>query len=134
MKKTYTGSCHCGAVRFKADIDLSEGTFKCNCSFCTKAQNWLTTVTPAEFRLLSGESDLTNYRGTPTSNHNLFCKHCGMRPFGWGEAPELGGKFYAINVACLDNAEISELVSTPIAYIDGRNDNYQSAPAEVRHL
>ena len=134
MKKMYTGSCHCGAVRFEADINLSEGTFKCNCSFCTKARNWLNTVKPDAFRLLTGESALTDYRCTPTSNHNLFCKHCGMRPYGWGEAPELGGKFCAVNVTCLDDVDVNELLSAPIAYIDGRNDNYQSPPLEIRHL
>lgn len=133
MKKTYIGSCHCGAVRYEADIDLSQGTFKCNCSICTKTRTWLTTVSPDAFRLLVGRAELTEYQFNTQTIHHLFCKHCGVRSFGWGDTSE-GGKFYAIHVNCLDDVDIDELLSAPITYVDGRNDNFQSSPVETRHL
>lgn len=134
MKETYHGSCHCGAVRFEADIDLAEGTLKCNCSICSKTRNWLAAVPGRAFRLLSGESELTEYRFGARRIRHLFCKHCGVRPFGWSETPEPGGRFYAVNVACLDDVDVETLIAAPITYIDGRNDNWQSPPVETRHL
>lgn len=117
MTKTYTGSCHCGAVRFEADLDLSRGTMKCNCTICIKMRIWSALVPPGGFRLLSGEADLTDYR--PHTLHRLFCRHCGTHVFEWGDPPGGGGRVYVIRVNCLDDVEPEELIHAPVTYYDG---------------
>jgi hypothetical protein len=131
---THRGSCHCGAVRFEAEIDLAQGSGKCNCSFCTKARNWNAIIKPEAFRILSGEAELSDYAFGSGSVHHTFCKHCGVRPFGRGTLAELGGAYVSIALACLDDLPPSELAEVPVKYFDGRNDNWWQRPDEVRHL
>jgi hypothetical protein len=133
MLKTYHGSCHCGAVSFDADIDLSAGTLRCNCSICIKARFWPAIVKPEAFRLKKGEGDLTLYQFLTKRDKHLFCRHCGVRAFGIGRSPRWG-EFYAVNVTCLDDVSEEELAAAPITYLDGKNDNWEIPPQETRYL
>lgn len=135
MLKTYTGSCHCGAVRIEVDMNLSAGTGKCNCTLCTKMRLWSVEVRPSAFRLVAGEEALTDYQGRNPVTHHFFCRHCSVRPFERIDTPNMTGHvYYNINVACLDGVDIDELVAAPVTYFDGLHDDWGSTPSEVRHL
>ncbi|MGK2740053.1 GFA family protein [Tepidicaulis sp. LMO-SS28] len=134
MKKTYRGSCHCGAVTYEAGLDLSQGSIRCNCSICNKSRSWLALVPEAEVRLLSGEDQLTSYRFGQHRIHHLFCKTCGVKPFGRGSVEDGGAVMYALNLTCLDDASPAELAAVPIQFVDGKNENWTEPPSETSYL
>ena len=134
MEKTYHGSCHCGAVRYRATLDLAAGTGKCNCTYCSKIRNWSARAT--DFELLDGEALLGDYgKDWGEGNiHHRFCSRCGVNLYGHGYIAEAGGGFVSVLVNTLDDASIDDLVSGPVHHADGRHDNWMNPPADTRAM
>ena len=91
-------------------------------------------VKPEAFRQLAGEGELSDYQFGTKTGHHLFCKNCGVQPFARAHLDVLGGDFYSINVACLDDLDPSQLADAPVTYSGGCKYDWQSPPAEIRHL
>ena len=133
MMKTYRASCHCGRVAVQADLDLSQPSYRCNCSICRRNRFWAAVARPEGFRVLSGEGELTKYLFGSTKNHHFFCKQCGVRVFGVGTDTPIG-KMYGINIGCLEGVSEKELSEIPITYVDGLHDKWASGPEFSKHL
>lgn len=109
------GGCHCGAVRFEAEVPAAVEILDCNCSICAKTGFRHLMVPHGDFRLLAGEDALVSYRfGTGAAEH-LFCGTCGVKSF---YQPRSHPDAWSVNLNALD--DISGLSVTVIAF-DGRN-------------
>jgi hypothetical protein len=110
----YTGSCHCGKVRFRVRGNLADAVV-CNCSVCDKKGFVHLIVEPSAFTLESGEGELSTYRFNTGVAVHRFCRTCGIHPF---YTPRSDPDKIDVNVRCLDGVDLRAL--RPELF-DGRN-------------
>ena len=113
--QTHSGSCHCGAVKFKVTATFDSAT-TCNCSLCSRAGHILAFVPSAQFELLRGEDALSDYQFGKKRLHHPFCSHCGVRVFSHGKGPN--GAMTAVNLRCVPDLD---LVAIPKKPFDGKS-------------
>ena len=122
----HRGGCHCGRVRFEVDAPPDLQGSECNCSVCGMSAYLHLIVRPANFRLLSGEQELSEYRFNTGVGRHLFCRHCGIKSF---YVPRSNPDGYSINVRCLDPENVRSISVEPF---DG--ENWEDNAASLKHL
>jgi len=121
----YTGTCHCKAVCFEVEAPDRIECQECNCSICATTGYRHLIVPKSKFRLLRGETNLTEYRFNTGTARHLFCKTCGVKSF---YIPRSNPDGYDVNVRCLE----PQPKHIDIAAFDGQN--WERHAAGLAHL
>jgi hypothetical protein len=87
-------------------MDIGE-VIACNCSRCGRLGSLLAFAPATQFKLLSGDTDLTKFE---------FNRHLIQHQF-WTN-PKTGAKLAAVNVRCVDGVDIDAL---KVKKVDGRS-------------
>jgi hypothetical protein len=110
----YSGSCHCGAVRFEIEALEDIEAEDCNCSICRRS-GFLHLILPlSRFRLIQGQDALTTYTFNTGVAKHTFCRICGIKAFYTTRSNPDG---IDVNVRCLE----PQPRKVRIVEFDGRN-------------
>jgi len=120
------GGCHCGAVRFEAELDAVVEAQTCNCSMCEKTGFVHVIVPENRFRLTQGSEALTTYTFNTQVARHLFCSVCGVKSF---YRPRSNPDGWSVTARCLDDAAGLDI---RIEAFDGRN--WEANAHSLAHL
>ncbi|KIC21534.1 GFA family protein [Leisingera sp. ANG-Vp] len=115
--QTYSGSCHCGAVRFTFRAPIITSAMQCDCSICRRKTAYLTafTVPQEEMEITADSGALRTYRfGSKAARHH-FCGICGIHTF---VEPRLTPGTWRVNLGCIEELDALRL---PAEIFDGKS-------------
>ncbi len=95
----------------KVEADIKEG-IECNCSHCAIKGLILSFVPKTDVTIESGKDNLTTYQFNKKHIDHVFCKTCGVQPFG------SAGDMMAINLRCLNDFDLKTIDIKPF---DGKS-------------
>jgi hypothetical protein len=117
MSETRTGQCHCGGVKFTAQlIDGLDKAARCNCTICRMRGAVIVFAGLGGLDVTQGEELLTEYRFHSNTAKHYFCSRCGIYTF---HQRRFDPDQFAVNVACLDGVSPFDFDRVPV--FDGAN-------------
>lgn len=125
----HKGSCHCGAVSYEVEAPADLEVTECNCSICSKSGLLHLIVNKEDFKLITGEDQLTTYTFDSGEAKHHFCKNCGIKSF---YIPRSHPQGFSVNARCLDQSTIRSISITPF---DGINweENIETLRSKKQH-
>jgi hypothetical protein len=102
---TYSGSCHCGNIKFSVTTDPIELT-TCDCSLCVKKNAVMLKVHESEFTLHTSADLISTYQWNTQIAKHHFCSRCGIYTFHRKRAQP---NHYGINVFCLNDFDYKKI-------------------------
>jgi hypothetical protein len=101
-----TGSCHCGQIRYEAEIDLAAVSI-CHCTDCQKITGSAFRVNvPAKkenFKILAGvPKTYVKTADSGAKRLQAFCEHCGTSIYATTEVDQ---KVFGLRVGALDQRQ-----------------------------
>jgi hypothetical protein len=108
----FSGSCHCGRVRFKVTAKLDHVRV-CDCSICRRRGALIHRVEERDLELLTPLEDLSTYKFHTRQATDYFCPDCGILPF---RRPRTAPHLWGVNVRCLEGVDLDQI---PIQRVHG---------------
>lgn len=101
---SYSGSCHCGRVKFQIKTDdIFKDVYRCDCSLCKKKAILMKAEQKDQFKVIAGHNDLLSYKWNKQIAEHFFCGNCGVYTH---HKRRRDPNQICINFACLDDLDM----------------------------
>jgi hypothetical protein len=98
-------SCHCGKVKFEAEMPDELKPSRCNCSICARKGVAMVYIPLENLTVTEGEDVLSCYQFNTMVAKHYFCSNCGIQCF---HQPRSDPSKYAISAACIEGVRVYE--------------------------
>lgn len=110
------GACHCGAVRFRAQLtDGLRSARRCTCSYCGMRGAIAVSAALGGIDILEGEEMLRVYQFNSGTAKHYFCATCGIYTHHQRRS---NPNEYGVNAACLEG--VSPFDFEEVVVMDGQ--------------